>query len=90
MTKTKNSSTEGFIPAIKTVAKSIREYKKPSLLAPLFVAMEVIIECLIPYMMTVLLGAIEYIAGNPKTPNELSVKIINLIFNGKEPELLTI
>ena len=80
---------ESLFSPIKTVAKSIREYKTPSLLAPLFVAMEVVIECLIPYMMTLLLGAIEYIAGEPKVPNELSVKIIEFIFNGKEPELLT-
>lgn len=36
---------------IKTLAKSIREYKKPSLLAPFFVSLEVVLEVLIPYMM---------------------------------------
>ena len=87
-TKTVKNKESLFSP-IKTVAKSIREYKTPSLLAPLFVAMEVVIECLIPYMMTLLLGAIEYIAGEPTVPNALSVKIIEFIFNGKEPELLT-
>ena len=33
---------------IKTLAKSIREYKKSSLLTPLFIAGEVVIECSIP------------------------------------------
>lgn len=33
---------------IKTLAKSIREYKKPSILSPIFVAIEVILECLMP------------------------------------------
>ncbi len=49
----------GFIPALKTVSKSIREYKKPSILAPLFVAMEVVLECFIPYVMTLLLGELK-------------------------------
>ena len=33
---------------IKTLAKSIREYKRPSILSPIFVAIEVILECLMP------------------------------------------
>lgn len=41
---------------IKTLSKCIREYKKPSLLAPIFIALEVIMECLIPFVMTLLLG----------------------------------
>ena len=35
---------------IKTLAKSIREYKKASVLAPLIVACEVILECCIPFV----------------------------------------
>ena len=33
---------------IKTLAKSIREYKRPSILSPIFVSIEVILECLMP------------------------------------------
>ena len=33
---------------IKTLAKSIREYKTPSILSPIFVAIEVVLECLMP------------------------------------------
>ena len=33
---------------IKTLAKSIREYKTPSILSPIFVSFEVILECLMP------------------------------------------
>lgn len=33
---------------IKTLAKSIREYKKPSILSPILVSIEVILECLMP------------------------------------------
>ncbi len=35
---------------IKTLIKSIREYKFPTLLSPLFVSMEVIFECLLPFV----------------------------------------
>ncbi len=85
----KTAEKNGFIPAIKTLSKSIREYKKPSLLAPLFVAIEVILECLIPFVMTLLLGAINYITTNPENPNQLSVSIVKLIFGNSEPVLLT-
>ena len=59
----------GFIPVIKTLSKSVREYKKPSFLAPLFVAIEVVMECLIPYIMTLLLDRIKTISesGNTQT-----------------------
>ena len=36
---------------IKTLAKSIREYKKQTILTPIFVALEVIMEILIPFVM---------------------------------------
>lgn len=35
---------------IKVLAKSIREYKKPSLLAPILVTGEVVMECIIPFV----------------------------------------
>ena len=44
---------------IKTLAKSIREYKKPSMLAPLFVTLEVIFECIMPFLIANLVTAIE-------------------------------
>lgn len=36
---------------VRTLMKSIREYKKPSMLTPLFVTGEVILECMIPLVM---------------------------------------
>ena len=39
---------------IKILAKSIREYKKQTILAPLFVTLEVIMETLIPFVMALL------------------------------------
>ena len=43
---------------LKTLAKCIREYKLASILSPLFVTIEVVLECLIPFVITWLLGAI--------------------------------
>ena len=85
-TKTENKG--GFIPVIKTLGKSIREYKKPSILAPIFVAIEVVLECLIPFVMTLLLGAMDYITNNPTNPNPISVYIVKLIFGDSTPVLL--
>ncbi len=36
---------------LKTLGASIREYKKPSFLAPFFVTLEVALECIIPFLM---------------------------------------
>ena len=44
---------------IKVLAKSIREYKKPSLLAPVLVAGEVVMECIIPFLTANLVNEIK-------------------------------
>ncbi len=44
---------------VKTLAKSIREYKKPSILSPIFVSIEVILECLMPLVIVWFLDALE-------------------------------
>ena len=80
----------GVWSAVKTISGSIREYKKPSILAPLFIAMEVVFECLIPWVLTLLLGAMEYVSGTSVNPDPLSVKIVNLISGGATPNLLTV
>ena len=44
---------------IRTLAKSIREYKKPSILAPVFVTGEVIMECILPFVIANLVNEIQ-------------------------------
>lgn len=44
---------------IKTLAHSIREYKKPALLSPLFVIGEVIAECIIPFIVAMLVNTLQ-------------------------------
>ena len=43
----------------KTLLKSIREYKKPTILAPVYVTLEVIIECIIPFITAILVNQIQ-------------------------------
>ena len=43
---------------IKQLAKSIREYKKQTILAPIFVFFEVILECIIPFVIADLVNNI--------------------------------
>ena len=90
MSKLKKDTADiPFFPAVKTIAKSIREYKKPSILAPLFVAIEVIFECFIPFVMTLLLGAINYVTGGTQSPNPISVAMIDF-FGLSHTELMPV
>ena len=50
---------------IRTLSKSIREYKKTSLLSPLFVALEVVFECIIPLVMA---NMIDHMNGSSMAP----------------------
>ena len=43
----------------RTLLKSVREYKTPSILAPLFIAAEVVVECIIPFITAELINNIE-------------------------------
>ncbi len=94
--KVKTKGTDpGFGTILKTLGGSVREYKKASILTPIFVMGEVILECLIPWVMTLLLGAIEYVGmmqtGASGTPDPLAVKIVDFLTRGQaEPNLLII
>ena len=44
---------------IRELAKSIREYKKVSIMTPILVSMEVVMECLIPFIIANLVNQIK-------------------------------
>ena len=44
---------------LKTLLKSVREYKTPSILTPILVAFEVIVDCLIPFLIAELVNQIK-------------------------------
>ena len=82
--KIKNDESQRFIPVIKTLGKSVREYKKPSFLAPAFVMLETVIECLIPWIMTLLLGVLEIASGKATNPDAFLVKLLDFLTGGAE------
>ena len=44
---------------IKTLVKSIREYKKDSVITPVLIAGEVVMECLLPFVMAKLIDGMD-------------------------------
>ncbi len=44
---------------IKTLAKSIREYKRSAIVTPIFVSLEVVLECIIPFIIAGLVSEIQ-------------------------------
>ncbi len=50
---------KGGLLLLKTLAKSIREYKLASILSPLFVSIEVVLECLMPFVISMLVEVIQ-------------------------------
>ena len=64
----------------KVLMKSIREYKKPSILAPIYVSVEVILECLIPLIMTYILDNAQSDAPDTNLIIILSLVIVALGF----------
>lgn len=65
--KNKKKKAAGFIANAMVLKKSVREYKKASVLAPIFVMAEVVLEVLIPWVMTLLLGRIKQIGDAGET-----------------------
>jgi len=65
--KNKKKKAAGFIADAMVLKKSVREYRKASVLAPIFVMAEVILEVLIPWVMTLLLGRIKQIGDAGET-----------------------
>ena len=51
--------SSGGIILLKTLSKCIREYKTASILSPLFVTIEVVLECLIPFVIAQLINVID-------------------------------
>ncbi|MBE7080376.1 MAG: ABC transporter ATP-binding protein [Clostridiales bacterium] len=44
---------------VKTLLKSVRQYKKPSIITPIFMALEAFCECLLPFFMAQMITAID-------------------------------
>ncbi|MBR0189779.1 MAG: ABC transporter ATP-binding protein [Clostridia bacterium] len=85
MRKTKTDDSQKFIPVLKNLSRSVREYKKPSFLAPAFVMLETVIECLIPWIMTLLLGVLEIASGREAVNSDaFLIKLLDFLTGGAE------
>ncbi len=49
---------------VKTLLKSVRQYKKPSIITPVFMLIEAFCECLIPFLMAQMINEAALAAGN--------------------------
>ena len=50
---------KGLVHIIKELVKSIREYKKQSIITPLLITFEVVIQCIIPFITATLVNQIK-------------------------------
>ena len=50
---------------VKTLARSVREYKKTSILTPLLVTVEVVMECAIPFVIANLVNQMQRLCPQP-------------------------
>ncbi len=57
-----------MISMIKTLLKSVRQYKKPSLITPFFMALEALCECLIPFFMARMVNEVQVAETATMTP----------------------
>lgn len=66
---------------IKKLAKSIREYTKPAILTPIIVLFEVIFECIIPFIVALLIDSIEKGGGLASIAKYGSILIVLAILS---------
>lgn len=65
---------------IKKLLKSVREYKKISIIVPLLMAVEAIMEIIIPFLMTFIVGELQAVATNKKAQVDINVIAISAAF----------
>lgn len=64
---------------LKTLGKSVREFKKPALLTPVFVALEVVMDVIIPLLMAKLIDEGVY-AGDMSAVSKIGLQLIFAAF----------
>ena len=61
---------------VKTLLKSVREYKKPAIVTPIFMVVEAFCECLIPFFMAQLITAIKPAPGEPPLAADVALQTV--------------
>lgn len=65
---------------IKKLLRSVREYKSPSILAPIFISFEVILECIMPFITAELVAEIQKPDCELKTIANYGIMLVFLAF----------
>jgi len=77
---------KGLVHIIRELAKSIREYKKQSIITPIFITCEVVIECIIPFITATLVNQIKNGCGMDTIINYgiilAILAVLSLVFGG--------
>lgn len=60
----------------KTLLKSVREYKKASIIVPVLMAVEAIMEIVIPFLMTFIVGELQDVADAANSKTQINVGLI--------------
>ncbi len=68
--KTKNKTSYWTI--VKKISQSVREFKLPMILTPIFVGLEVIMECIIPIVIAMLIDELNGLSQNPAITDEIA------------------
>ncbi len=61
---------------VKTLLKSVRQYKKPAVITPIFMLIEALCECLIPFFMAQLITAIKPEPGQPALEANEAMQVV--------------
>ena len=61
---------------VKTLLKSVRQYKKPAIITPIFMVLEALCECLIPFFMAQLITAIKPAPGATPLPADEALQVV--------------
>ena len=80
MAKKNNNSNESLGRKIKLIIRSVREYKKYAIITPLFMIGEAAVECALPFVMSLLVNAIEGATSvNTLTPYIVAVVLMAIV-----------
>lgn len=79
MKKTKNKNKVSYWKITKKIAQSVREFKLQMILTPIFVALEVIMECIIPIVIAQLIDTLNELALNEVVTDEIARQAMDSI-----------
>lgn len=78
MTKSKKRTTK-YLDVVKRIISSFREFKKYAIITPIFVALEVACECIIPFVIKWMIDELEVLSSASVVTDEIASAAFNSI-----------